>query len=473
MTSGSGARRRKISSTPGAANVGELSVPAAQLADLRGRLRHTSFALLLLLVPTELALVTADALLRSAGVRVPGVWIPRLPLDLGVPALVLLLALVMSRFLPHGREAAAASPLWGRTRHLPGEPRRASLPALMIATILVGFGGFATVDAYHGVRALNGDGNILVIGRNSQVTNRETSSHGHRTIFIDGLAGQIVTEGGGGRNGDQYGVFPPDANRAWYLGPSGWVIDVLVWALGLIALVAAGVLLWWQVRGAFARRRWLVGLRHRPRTGTRLPVAVAYGRAVTVLAVIGAAIALLSQVVSRDHYATLTVPALAEHGLTTDLTVLGGDNSGPIGTSTTPKPQRAHSVMGDSLALSHDLGMDAEVTRYATGSQALGMQQQYLTSAAKMGIRQRAADGTEIVIFTDPYSSGAQISAAAVRGPLLVTVEVSDVSGRPPAAGEASLVAQGPLVRDVIAENASRIDEVSLPWWGSLSVNLG
>lgn len=173
---------------------------------------------------------------------------------------MLLLAASMTRFLPHGREAAAISPLWGRQRRRPGEPRRTSVFAVLIAIILLGFGGFAAVDAYHGTRALRRDGAVLTIGRDTHVTHRERSSRGIRITFINSPGGETVTEGGAGHDGDRYGVFPRDANRAWYLGPTGWAHDVLAWALALLAAAAAGFLLWLQVGVAGDRARWVARL---------------------------------------------------------------------------------------------------------------------------------------------------------------------------------------------------------------------
>jgi hypothetical protein len=473
MASRAGPRRLRRSTTAGT-NAEDLSVPASQIADLRAWLRHTSFAVLLLLVPSEIALITLQAYLdddqRSAAYRIADAWIPRLPLDLGRVSLVLMLAVIVSRFLPHGREAAAASPLFGWTRGLPGEPRMASLFALLLATILLSFGGFATVDAYHGFRALNGDGDVLTIGQGSHVTERRTSWRGVRTTFIDSSGNSIVAEGGRGQEGDRYGVFPPDANRSWYIGFSGWATDVMVGALALILVGAAVFLVRLHIRQARLRRRWLTSSRCPRRTGGRPSVAVLYGTTVALLVVGVAAFVVHGQVADRYRFTTLQVPALAGHSMTPVVELKSfGHHYGPIGTSMTPEPQHSVSVSEDNLAVPRsDLGLSADVTRYANHSQALAAQQEYMATATRRGVRHPLADGTEIVVPTGSHETPVkEVTASAVRDRLLVTLEVTDLTGQRTAAGPAPLLlTQAPLIRDVLAVNASRIDEVSFPWWG-------
>jgi hypothetical protein len=472
--------RRRRSSTPRATFTAQVSVPGAQLADLRARLRHTSLAMLILLVPSELALITLSVYFdddrRSAAYRIADAWVPRLPLDLGLVSLVLMLAVMVSRFLPHGGEAAAASPVLGRTRRHPGEPRMASLFALLLATILLSIGGFAAVDAYHGFHALKGDGRTLTIGQDSHVVERKASSRGIRLTFIDSSGARIITEGGRGHVGDRYGVFPPDAERGWYIGFSGWASVVGVGALALIFSGSAGFLVWLHIHQARLRRRWLTSSRRPGRTSGGPSVAVLYGTTVAVLVVSVAAFVINGQVGGRDRFTTLGVPALAGHGLTSlvELKSYGHRVYGPTGSSLTPEPQRNVSVSpGREAEQSAHLGLSADVTRYANHSQALVAQQEYTTHAAKTGVRHRVADGTEIIVATETYEttegpvSYQNATASAVRDRLLVTLEVRDPTRQPTSAGAAPLLmTQAPLIRDVLAANASRIDGVSFPWWG-------
>jgi hypothetical protein len=428
----------------------------------------------LLLVPSEFALITVQEYLeddqRSAVYRIADAWIPRLPLDLGLVSLVLMLAVIGSRFLPHGREAATASPLFGWTRLLPGEPRMASLFALLVATVLLAFGGFATVDAYHGFRALNGDGDVLTIGQDSHVTERRTSWRGVRTIFIDSSGNSIVAEGGRGQEGDRYGVFPPGSERSWYIGFGGWATDVMVAGLAVIFVGAAGFLVWLHLHQAQLRRRWLTSSRRPPRASVRPSVAVTYGIGVAVLVVTSTAFVINGQVADRKRFTTLQVPALAGHGMTTVLELTATRHRfGPIGTSMTPQPQHRVSVSGESLAVrGSDLGLSADVTRYANVSQALAAQQEYVAAATRRGLRHPLADGTAIIVDNDSGDTSVKkVTASAVRDRLLVTLEVRDPTGQPAAAGAVPLLyRQAPLIRDILAANASRIDEVSFPWWG-------
>lgn len=54
-----------------------------------------------------------------------------------------------------------------------------------------------------------------------------------------------------------------------------------------------------------------------------------------------------------------------------------------------------------------------------------------------------------------------------MRDRLLVTLEVRDPTGQPAAADVVPLLhTQTPLIRDILAANASRIEEASFPWWG-------
>ena len=80
-------------------------------------------------------------------------------------------------------------------------------------------------------------------------------------------------------------------------------------------------------------------------------------------------------------------------------------------------------------------------------------------------------DGTEIVIYTGEHGLfkedaevgpiSTDVTASAVPGRLLVTLEVYDQDGEPPA----HVVTQTPLIRDVFADNASRSGEASYLWW--------
>lgn len=68
----------------------------------------------------------------------------------------------------------------------------------------------------------------------------------------------------------------------------------------------------------------------------------------------------------------------------------------------TPEPQHGVSVSGECLAVrGSDLGLSADVTRYANVSQALAAQQVYVAAATRRGVRHPLADGTAIIVDTD------------------------------------------------------------------------
>jgi hypothetical protein len=303
------------------------------------------------------------------------------------------------------------------------------------------------------------------------VAREGTSSDGDRLSFIDSPSGEIITEGGGARDGDRYGLFPLDANRAWYLGFSGWALDLFAWALGLACAGGAGLLVRRHVRQARLRRQWLASLQHPPANG-RATVAVAYSAIVAVLVVTGAAFALHGQVTSGHRSTTLPVPALARHGLTTRVQLLTGGQVGYGPMDATPEPEHQVSISEEYLAKPEpDLTLDAYVTRYATDSQAQAAEQEYLSDAARIGTRQQAADGTQVIVTHGLNKRDVSwVSASAVRGRLLVTLSVRNNHQQPATAAEVlrakpRMVTQAPMIRDVLAANASRIDQASFPWW--------
>jgi hypothetical protein len=473
-----GARRQQCATTPVAADDVKLSVPVAEIAKLRDGLRRASVAVLLFLVPAEGVLITMEHMssVGSTAGRIGKAWGERLPWCLAAAATVLLLALFLSRFLPHGREAAAISPFWRRP-YRKGEPGRGTLFLLVAAVILVGIGSKATFDAYNGARAMTGAGDsvILTIGENTHVTHISTSSRGITSYFLEGpLGDEVIAEGATGSAGERFALSDEFAGRAWRIGPRGWAGNALTWAVGLMFFGAAGALVLWQVRITRAHRRWLGGRSGPPWASGPARVATVYGALAVMLAMSGSALAFRAQIIESNRHTTMEVPALAKHGLPTTMDLADRGDNGPDGTWEI-EPQHGVHVEEWAWAKSSELMLGADVTRYETADQALAAQQLFLTEAAKEGVRQRLADGTEIIVKTergDPFEDGqpgrlsTDVVASALRGRLLVTLKVSDrpvyeytPGVKPP------VVTETPMIRDVLADNASRLEEASYPWW--------
>ncbi|NEK87309.1 hypothetical protein GCU60_16320 [Blastococcus saxobsidens] len=447
------------------------SAPAASgLARARSGLQRAALFLILILFPLILGLAFATG--RNAGSddvanRIAEKWGLLLPVILGIPAVVLLLAAWALRFLPGGREAAETAPLFRWNRG--GGPKPVSVAAVVgiVALLLVGVG--VAVQSYQGLRALSGAGLVLTVGEDTYVTRSEESSGrgGGLNYFLDTPAGEAIAEGDPA-DGDRYGVYPPDANRAWKISTGGWFIWLLTGLLSLGALVGAVFLIRAQAKRAAARRRWR---RSRPRRTSAL--AVVWTTVAAVLATTAGAWVVADEATAGGTRTTLTIPGAAKYGLSPFWVRDGGTEHPYFASPDDGVAQPLRSRIANENR-DYDLGLldvFADVTVYPTAADAERAATLWLAEEADVVRDLYEGEGGELVLADGSSAVWneklTQITAATTRGEVLVTVEIDDWSyEETPEEVVARLQREAPEIRDLVADHSEEILDAELPWWG-------
>ncbi|RBY94443.1 hypothetical protein DQ244_03775 [Blastococcus sp. TBT05-19] len=439
------------------------------LARARSGLQRAALLLVLLVFPAVLAMILAagaNAPSASVGVRLQEKWGPLIPVVLGVPAALLLVAAWAVRFLPGGAEAAAIAPMFRPSRG--GGPKRVSVAAVAgLVTLLVFTPGMA-VEAYQGVRALSGGGLVLTVGEDTYVTRTAESSGrgGGTNYYLDTPSGEAIAEGDPS-DGDRYGVYPPSAHRAWKMSATGWLSSAVTWVLVLGVAAGTFFLARSQLRRHLDRRR-----RFGPGRRPAGALAVAYTSVAALLAVGSAGWVVVDEVSAGGTRAPLDIPGAEEFDLSS-FWVSDGEGRDPFfsyhdDVAAPLQSRRLNENHDDDLG---QLDIWATVTRYPTAEDAEEAARLWLAeeAAAVRGLYEAKGgelalgDGTSAV-WNEELT---QMLTATNRGSVLVTVEVDDHGWEDgPDEVEARLQRDAPRIRDLLVDSSDRILDVELPWWG-------
>jgi hypothetical protein len=318
------------------------------LAVARGQLRDLAL-LCLALVPAELAILAA---LKKVGDEERGLlwdvadlWSGRLALLLPVAAIALGIVALAVRFLAGGREAAAREPMavWRRPRD---RPVRVSIVVLLLTLGLIVFCAVAGVETTRGALALGGAGSSFTIGEDATVVERRSGYRGRETIFADTERGRVLLEGGSGDDGERYVSYPKDADRAWRANLHGWVILVVIAAMGLAALAGAVLL----ARSQWRRRRL------RGRAGPPPGVVAGVWAAAGALALAATGAVLAGQASGHVSSASVGVPELAGTGTASRLRMRE---------AAAPGATEARTGAADEPPADSPLGLRVQLARYA------------------------------------------------------------------------------------------------------------
>jgi hypothetical protein len=430
------------------------------LASVRSGLQRAAALVALLVVPATLARLVSYG--RNDGsdtvaFRLGEKWGPLLPLIFGIPAAVLLVAAWAVRFLPGGKAAAEAAPMFRRART--GGPRSVSVLALAGMLVLLTFAPTMAAESYHGVRALSGSGLVLTVGEDTYVTRTEESAGRRRGLnyYLDTPYGEAIAEGRPS-DGDRFGVYPADDERAWNISAWGWLASVFVALLTMAIIVGIVALGRSQLRRFVARRRWR-GQRPR-RVGV---LAAAYGTTAALLAAGSSAWVVVDEASAGGTRITMAIPGADEYDLSS-FWVRDGEAEHPFywaedGSVAAPvQSRRLNENRDDDLRL---LDVWATVTVYPTARDA--------EKAAGLWLDEQQGEPVTLVDGTAGRwdADGTEITTATVRGRVLVTVDIDDWSWEESAEEVAArLRKDASEIRDLVADHRQQILDAELPWWG-------
>ena len=436
------------------------AVAGSPLAGVRSGLQRAAAFVALLVVPATLALLLSYG--RNDGTdtvayRLGEKWGPLLPLIFGIPAAVLLVAAWAVRFLPGGKAAAEAAPMFRRART--GGPRPVSVLALAGLLLLLVFAPGTGVEAYHGARALSGSGLVLTVGEDTYVTRTEESTGRRRGLnyYLDTPYGEAIAEGRPS-DGDRFGVYPADDERAWKISLWGWVATVFVALLTIAMVVGVVALGRSQLRRSVARRRWR-GQRPR-RVGV---LAAAYGTTAALLAAGSSAWVVVDEASAGGTRITMPIPGADEYDLSR-FWVRDGEAEHPFywaEADSVAEPVESRSLNENRDDALGRLDVWADITVYPSSSDAEKAAELWLDE--QQGERVTLDDGSAGRWDAD----GTEIKTATVRGQVLVTVDIDDWSWeQSPEQVAARLFADAPEIRDLLAAHRQQILDAELPWWG-------